>query len=455
VLTAVLADHGEALGEHGEPTHGYFVYQSTLRIPFLLAGPGVPAGERKRGIARTRDLLPTLLGRLGVPAPAGLDGTDLFARPPAVESYAESVYPATFGWAPLHAFRLGRFKRIEAPRPELYDLEADPGETHNLLEQHPQEAGRLKAALATFRAQERASTATATDPEVAERLKALGYVASAPAVVADATARPDPKDVLPQFRAFEEASWAAARGDHAAAVRGLAPLVAGDPRNAVFRRGLAASLRQLGRDEEAVSVLATLDSVSAGDAVAWHERAVSLAQAGRVEAAIESEKRAIALNASLPEPFVHLGVLEAGRGRIADALRAFETATLLDPNNAIAWNNRGNALSALGRTSEAEDAYRKASALAPDDPDPRNGLGVLLVRAGRLAEAEAVLVELTRNAPDLAEPHLNLAVVYARQSRLREAVAEADRALLSAGSAELKGRARALKQDLARASLSN
>ncbi len=451
-VIAVVADHGEALGEHGEPTHGYFVYQSTLRIPFLVSGPGVPGGQRKSGLARTRDVLPTLLGRLGVAAPAGLDGADLFAGPATAEAYAESLYPATFGWAPLHAFRLGRYKRIEAPRPELYDLEADPGETRNLLEQQPQEARRLHEALVAFRSRERSAAPVGADPEVAERLKALGYVASAPASAAAASGL-DPKEALPQFRAFEEASWAAARGEPAAAVAALRGLVKREPGNAVFRRSLAASLRQLGRDGEAVAVLADLDA--GGDAVAWHERAISLAQVGHVADAIESEKRAIGLNASLPEPFVHLGVLEAGRGRLDEALRAFETATLLDPNNAVAWNNRGNALGAAGRRDEAEAAYRKASELAPGDPDPRNGLAVLLVRSGRLAEAESILAQLTQVSPGHAEAHLNLAVVYAQQSRPQDALAEVEKALASSGSRELKSRARALQQDLRRASISN
>jgi arylsulfatase A-like enzyme len=449
VLTSVLADHGEALGEHGEPTHGFFLYQPTLRIPFLMAGPGIPRGERRAGLARTRDVLPTLLGRLGVPAPDALDGVDLFAHEPVTEAYAESLYPATFGWAPLRSFRSGRFKRIEAPRAELFDLTADPGESHDLLEHEPQTAERLKSALARFRGQERPASLTPAEPEVAERLKSLGYVAGSPASVPGEALGTDPKEALPLFRAFEDASWAAARGEHAAAVRGLTPLVRREPGNPVFRRSLAASLRALGREHEAVATLDGLGSGAAGaDAAAWHERSLGLAQAGRVEEAIASEERALALNPRLPEPLVHLGVLEAGRGRLPEALRAFEAATRLDPNNAIAWNNQGNALRALGRGAEAEAAYRRAAALAPGDPDPQNGLGTLLVQAGRLSEAEALFARLVRARPDHAEARLNLAVVLARQGRPGEARRELDTILASAASPELKTRARGLGQVL-------
>src|SRR5262249_2550614 len=116
LLVAVLADHGEGLGDHGEKTHGFFVYQSTLRIPMVLAGPGVPEGKRRPGLARTADVLPTILGRLGIAAPHGLHGVGLLSRPPPAAAYAETLYPQTFGWAPLHAWRRGSLKLVDAPQ---------------------------------------------------------------------------------------------------------------------------------------------------------------------------------------------------------------------------------------------------------------------------------------------------------------------------------------------------
>src|SRR4029453_16138476 len=118
LLVAGTADHGEALGEHGERTHGFFVYGATLRVPLVLAGPGVPRGARRDGPARSVDLLPTLLARMGIERPAGLDGADVLAGPPGREAYAESLYPQTLGWAPLHAFRSGALRLVDAPRPE-------------------------------------------------------------------------------------------------------------------------------------------------------------------------------------------------------------------------------------------------------------------------------------------------------------------------------------------------
>ena len=450
-LVAVVGDHGESLGEHGELTHGFFVYQSTLRIPFLLAGPGVPKGERRKGIARTADLLPTLLARLGLPLPAGLDGSDLLASGASRrEAYAESHYPATFGWSSLRSFRIGELKLIDAPRPELFDVAADPREERDLASLRPEAVERLRQALRAVRERARPPSAATLDRASEERLRALGYVASAaPKGDADAAGRPDPKDRLAFYRAFEEAVWAETRGDARAAIAGLERLVREEPGTASFRRSLASALRREGRLVDAVSALG-LPGRERDDAVAWHERAVALGQAGRVKDAEESEREALSLNPLLPEPHNHMGVLLARQGRAQAALAHFETAASLDPNNARAWNNRANALLALGRRDEARAAYEHATALAPRDPDPLNGLGTLAVEDGRADAAATLFRRALELAPDMADARLNLAVALAQSGQRVEALAEIDRLLAANNDREIASRAARLRQDLAR-----
>jgi choline-sulfatase len=158
-LVVVTSDHGEGLGEHGENLHGFFVYQSTLHVPLIVRGPGIPAGGRLGVAAQTVDLLPTTLDLLGVPAP---DGTKLAGRSLAPglrgtatlrdePTYAESLLPLLhFGWSDLRSLKEGRFKYIEAPRPELYDLREDPGEMHNLLVSQPARAEAMREGLAPY-----------------------------------------------------------------------------------------------------------------------------------------------------------------------------------------------------------------------------------------------------------------------------------------------------------------
>jgi arylsulfatase A-like enzyme/Flp pilus assembly protein TadD len=448
-LVAVVADHAESLGEHGELTHGFFVYQATLRVPFLLAGPGVPAGERRPGAARTADLAPTLLGRLGLAIPAGLDGVDLFASGPAREAYAETLYPASFGWSSLRSFRMGSLKLVDAPRPELYDLAADPQEATNLAPQRPETVERLRQALRALRARERAPAAASLDPAAVERLRALGYVsASAPAESDAPAGSEDPKDRLASYRAFEDAVWADVRGDTRAAVAGLRRLVAEEPGNAVFRRALVAALRRSGSTREAVSAMG-VPGRERRDAEAWHERAVALESAGRLREAEDSARTAVRLNPLLPEPHNHLGVLLSKRNRTEEALSHFDAAVELDPTSAEAWNNRANALRALGRPDEARGAYERAAQLAPRDPDPLNGLGTLAVQAGRPEEAAVLFRRALELAPEMAEARLNLAVALAQAGRAREAVTELDRLLRAATpGSDAAERAARLRSDL-------
>jgi arylsulfatase A-like enzyme/Flp pilus assembly protein TadD len=451
LLVVVLADHGESLGEHGELTHGLFVYQSTLRVPLIVAGPGVAAGERRPGPARTADVLPTLLGRLGMAVPSGLDGVDLFAVSPPREAYAESDYPRSFGWAGLRSLRLGPLKLVEGgARAELYDLAADPAEEHDRAEARLEDVARLRQALAALRRSERAAARAPASAESAERLRALGYVTSGGGVAAENEGdppRPHPRDRIDAYRAFEEASWAEVQASPGTGVPGLERALAADPANPVFRRALAAALRRAGRNAAAAELLG---AAGGGREAApdWHERALALAAAGRVREAEESDRKALDLDPLLPEAHNHLGVLLAGQARADEALQHFEAATSLDPNNAQAWSNLANALRDLGRAPQAEAAYRRASELDPQSPDPWNGLGVLAVQSGRAEEAIGLFQKALALDPQLGEARLNLAVALVQGGRVDEA--RATLAPLLSARGDTADKARRLHRELAR-----
>ena len=171
-LVVYLSDHGESLGDHGEPTHGIFLYGATLDVPFIIAPPssgrlGSPAvalaGRRVRGLARLVDVTPTVLDLAGLPVPSGLDGVSLLPMvaheaaaansSPAADpadalagpvSYAETYYPRFhYNWSELIAVETARWKYVRAPRPELYDLRKDPKELHDVTAEHPEVAATL------------------------------------------------------------------------------------------------------------------------------------------------------------------------------------------------------------------------------------------------------------------------------------------------------------------------
>jgi arylsulfatase A-like enzyme len=209
-VVVVAGDHGESLGDHGEQDHGVFIYESVLRVPFIIRTDAI-SPTRVGDVVRLTDVMPTLLDLLGIPAPR-TDGVSLVElltgkrRTLDLEAYSESEYPRRLGWSPLRAVRDGRFKLIEAPRPELYDLERDPFEQRNVYVERPATAAAMRRRLQTLSTTH--STAglgaskwpAATPARFEDQLAALGYVSRAPHAVATPASLPDPKDCIAVYQ---------------------------------------------------------------------------------------------------------------------------------------------------------------------------------------------------------------------------------------------------------------
>src|SRR5262249_21919598 len=220
-LIIVAGDHGESLGEHGEDGHGIFVYQSTLRVPLVMRVPGLTP-RRVADVTRLADVMPTVLDLLHVLKPS-MDGVSLSGLMTGrtkhldLDAYSESAYPRRFGWSELHALRTGRYKFISAPRPELYDLDADPGEQHNIFNERTALASAMAArvnALAEAEAPD-LPTRAGVDGDTSSRLAALGYVAHGNERVPRARSSPpsaiDPKDCIGRYNEVvraQRADWA-------------------------------------------------------------------------------------------------------------------------------------------------------------------------------------------------------------------------------------------------------
>ena len=202
-VVVLVGDHGESLGAHGERDHGIFVYEDVLRVPLIVRAPGiVPA--RVGDVVRLTDLVPTVLELLQQPAMAtdGISLADVMRGGPApqVTAYAESFYPGRLGWSPLRTVRDRRYKLIDAPRPELYDLQEDPAEEHNLYETRRALAATLAEQLETIGragpADPQAAEGQPISRDLASQLAALGYLGSAAPRRDGAGQLPDPKDCM-------------------------------------------------------------------------------------------------------------------------------------------------------------------------------------------------------------------------------------------------------------------
>jgi arylsulfatase A-like enzyme/Flp pilus assembly protein TadD len=461
---AVVADHGEGLGEHGELTHGLLLYEPTLHVPLLLRAPWALKPRVVETPLSLVDLAPTLAGLLGRPFPGTLDGRDLSrellagGEPVPREIYAETRYPATFGWSPLSALRRRALKYISAPAPELYDLRRDPREGANLLAKAGDAAGSpargFVQRLAAIEAGAVRALDAPADAETRAKLASLGYVAAAPAPPRGGTppgSSPDPKTMVDLFQRFEAANARLAGGAAAAAIDELAALVAADPANPVFRGKLAEAWRERGETGKALPLYRQAAAAAPRDPEAWYNLASALQEAGRLGEARQAIEQALKLDAKRPEAHNTLGIIELGEGRTEEARREFAAAVEIDPRNAAALNNLGNALRAEGKLDEAEGAYRRSAAMAPRYAEPLNGLGALEVERDRPRAALPFFERALALAPGYHEVRLNQAIAHDLAGDAGDALsAYRDFLSRSAGDPKLAEQRRAAQQLLAR-----
>jgi choline-sulfatase len=260
-LVVFTADHGESLGEHGEPTHGIFIYDATIHVPLVWRLPRVlPAGTAYRAPVRHIDIVPTVLAIVGVPAGGPMQGVDLLSAfqgrtaPPDLAQYAEArLAEQGFGMAPLAGLRHGGWKWIRAPHPELYDLRADRGERTNLYPANTDDARPLEAELdAVLAASERLALPAPTrqiDAETEEMLRALGYLA--PPEQRAEMADMDPKDGMAIYASIQDARNEAQSGQWDRVQALLAPVIAMAPENVTARNILALAAVRRGDLDEA------------------------------------------------------------------------------------------------------------------------------------------------------------------------------------------------------------
>jgi len=329
-LIVVLSDHGESLSEHGEYMHGVFLYDSTLRIAFMMSGPGVPEGVRVKQQARSIDLLPTLLELMGGKSAQRAQGVSLTPaftgkEVRTVYSYEESLYPKlNLGWAELRGIRTNRWKYVRAPKPELYDLSHDPAEAANVIASHPAEVRELEAVLNKViqnRAAEKVQT-TVVDQGTMNQLKSLGYLGGSSQQQYELTGRGiDPKDRVGVLKLLFFAESPEPPIPASARLAMLRQALAEDPTNPDIYFHLGAAYQRLSRYGEAMKLYQ--DGIARGVRNDWvYARLGYLYHTqGNKEAAIASWAQAAQLNPSDHETMGNLALAYLESGKIADAER--------------------------------------------------------------------------------------------------------------------------------------
>jgi len=377
LLTVFAADHGESLGEHQERAHGFFIYDTTVVVPAIVHFPGRVAPARSDSPARLVDLLPTILDLAGLPPVDGTDGVSLRplisgGRPAAEPAYVETRQPwFTYGWSPLAAVRHGGWKYIAAPKPELYDLAQDPGETRNLAAKMATRAAELQALLGRFEQLPAAAAERTGDPQVLESLRALGYVGGAAAGGEPPPGLADPKDRVGERNTLLDAEGLLRRGDFASAVRRFDEVLARDPRNrfATLRSGIA--LLKKGDARAAADRLREAVKLDPDQAEAHYGLADALTRAGDNAAAVPHWMETVRVQPRRTAAWANLGTALGRAGRLEGAARAFGEALRLEPGNAVLRGNLGAAryelaLRELGAGNREAARKALAEALAAD-----------------------------------------------------------------------------------------
>ncbi len=401
-LVVVTADHGEALGEHGETGHGFFAYETTLKVPLVLRGPGVPAGRTFDSTFRLVDMTPTVLAMLGLPALPGVTGQSLAPAitrgepAPPRTTYAESLTPLIhYQWSDLRVLRDGPWKYILAPRPELYDLAADPGETRDLSTSSSATARRLRAALEGVLKTEREhaldpASRPAVSAKTLQKLGALGYVS--PGAPKDSVAQgADPKDKIGEFS-----------------------LLSG-----LMREGLA--LLQSARYAESLTRFTRLRDVGADSFQLHFYLGEALAGLGRQREAEGSYARSIAIMPAFTQAHVRLADARIARKDLKGALAALDQGQKDAPNEPVLFDREGQVWQTLGDGARALTAYQKVAELAPKDALVRWRMGELRLAQREPDAALALFQQATALDPAVADYWNSLGMVLGGSGRNDEA----------------------------------
>jgi choline-sulfatase len=444
-LVVFTADHGESLHEHGESTHGYFVYQSTLRVPLMIHWPkqsSFPA--RVDEPVSLLDVAPTVVQILGFSRPAEFQGRNLMglitrhasaaatASAPE-EIYGESLYAhAHFGTSGLRTLRVGSYKYIQAPRPEFYDLVRDPAEKQNLYDSQKSLALSFRHRIESLRARygtKHASASPAQRPDAIEQLRSLGYLAGSDAPASGSDPGADPKDRIVEYEKYGHAIALAFAGQLSASSASLEQLLNEDPNLLDVRAALGLNQQKLGRHAEAAENFKAILRQNPLSAVAHFNLAVSENSLGRQEVAMKELEAALAVTPNYVRAEEMLAGLYLEKKNYEGARTHLNHLIETDPGNYTANYNLGALACLQGNWQDGDRHLRAAIQADPTSAEAHNVLGSLLMRRGDIDAARREFVEAIRLNPQFASAHYNLGIVCRQQHEIAEAAQEFHKAL--------------------------
>lgn len=418
-ILVFTADHGEGLGDHGETTHGFFLYQSTLHVPLIIHLPEHRSASasslphRVETPASLLDVGPTILSAASISVPGSMDGHSLLTRQTSSENiYSETIYPQRhFDSAPLASLRGGSYKYIDAPRPEFYDLSEDPGETKNLYATRESLASAYRERLHRLE-QARQPTAqqasAALAPEAIERLHALGYMTGNSSVAAPKPNQADPKDRIAAYEDYGRALQLASSGKLQEADGILKAILETDPDLYDVQLSLGLGEQRLGDNAEALRAFQAVLAAEPANAIAHLDAGLSDYNLRNFDQAEKEASAALAISPGYAKAEVLLAKSYAQRGDLDKSAAEFNQLLAEHPGNYDAHDGLGTLAAMRGDWDESVTQLQAALAVAPDAADTHNTLGGVYLRKGEMESAKAQFEEAIRLKPDFAAAHYSL-----------------------------------------------
>ena len=439
-LIVFTSDHGEGLGEHGESTHGYFIYQSTLHVPLIIHWP---AGSRRLPQDRVDepasllDVAPTILDAIGLPRPGAMRGRSLIGAAGAQEIYSESLYARYhFGCAVLRSLRVGSYKYIDAPKPELYDLASDPNEQRNLYERERSRATALRERMIAVRSSAPAAPSSkphSPTPETVDALRSLGYLSGSTSA-SRVEPRVDPKDRIGDFERYVGALSLASAGSLAESDGLLEKLRDKYPEVVDVRISLGLNQQQLGEYAQAAREFKRTVEQAPSNAQAHFELAFCYVRLRQPSDAIKQLQATLAIEPWYTRADELLAEILIQQKNFPQARARLNHLLSIDPDNYTAHYNLGVFAAMEKNWNEAQQQMLSALHTDPGSAEAHNTLGEIYLQRGDLERARHQFEEAIRLQTKLASAHYNLGLIFQKQGKREQAeqefraALEADRA---------------------------
>jgi len=411
-LIAVMADHGESLGEHGENTHGVFLYDSTIHVPLLIKLPGLHREEKQ---IDTRvdlvDVAPTILGQAGLFVPKEMQGESLlpFMRRAKVgetsipdrAAYAETDYPhRAFGWSPLRALRTGKYLYIRAPQPELYNQTSDPAERQNLVANSKAVADTVATQLENFRKKTSQTLVELAkpDPEMVEKLRALGYVATDTNNSGSSAnhSEIDPKSKIEVSNLLHDAMLDVEDAQYQRAVPLLEKVLVEQPEMPIAEMQLGIAQARLKNYDKALPHLRKAVQVLPDSGMGHYELGLALYETGDWKGAAPEFEAAVQKAPRWADAHFSLASVYARIDRVSEAMTELDTTLTLNPDHYRGNLLRGRILSLQNIPDQALPNLQKAAEVQPSSMEAHLFLADAYAQLGRQQDAMRERQEASR-----------------------------------------------------------